>query len=228
MHRLRFERPLIAQQLVEHAPNREDVGGGRDRAVGDLFGRHVGRRADDRPGACGIRLLQPRDAEVHDLDPSVGHHAHVRWLYVAVNHAALMREVEADQHLDRDVELALQRERIAQGDHVGEIASLHQLHRDEQLALGLAEVVHGDDVGVLNGAGGPRFAQEPLVHVLGLAEARAQQLERDVAAQHRVVGLPHDAHRTFAQELVQLVLPEPAVALRGVAHLVNQSKARAR
>ena len=139
-----------------------------------------------------------------------------------------MREVEAGQHLDRDVELALQRERIAQRDHVGEIAPFHQLHRDEQLTLGLAEVVHRDDVGVLDGAGRARFAEEPLLHVFRLAEARAQELECDVAAQHRVIGLPHDPHRAFAEELVQLVLAKPAVALRRVAHRVNHSKDRAR
>jgi len=83
-----------------------------------------------------------------------------------------MRELEAGQHLDRDVELPLQRERIAQCDHVGEIASLDQLHRDEQLALGLAEVVHGDDVGVLDRAGGARLAEEPLLMSFRLAEAR--------------------------------------------------------
>ena len=137
-----------------------------------------------------------------------------------------MREVEPRQDLDRDVEFALQRERIAQSDHVGQIAAFNQFHRDEQLALGLAEVVHGDDVGVLDGAGRPRLAQEALLHLLRLAEARAQQLERHVTAQHRVVGLPHDAHRALSQQLMQLVLAEPPVALLRVAHRVSHSYAR--
>ena len=135
-----------------------------------------------------------------------------------MNHAALMRELQAREHLDRDVELALERERIAQRDHVGEIAAFDQLHRDVELALGFAEVVDRDDVGVLDGSRGARLTQEALLHVGRFAEARGQQLEGNVAAQHRVVGLPHDAHRSLTEELVQLVLPEPAVALLGVAH----------
>src|SRR6266850_1558382 len=140
--------------------------------------------------------------------------------------AGVMREVQPVQHLDGDVQLALECERIAQRDHVGEIAALDQLHRDIELAVGFAEVVDRDDVGVLDGAGGPRFAEEPLLHVLRLAEARTQQLQRDVAPQHRVVGFPDDAHRSFAKELMQLVFPEATVALLRVAHRVNQSKAR--
>ena len=131
--------------------------------------------------------------------------------------------MESGEHLDRDVELALQRERIAQGDHVGEVAALDQLHRDVELAFRLAEVVDGDDVGVLDRAGRSRLAQEPFLHVFRFAEARAQQFQRDVASQHRVVGLPHDAHRAFTEELVQLVLAEPAIALLGVCHVISQS-----
>ena len=140
-----------------------------------------------------------------------------------MNHAALVREVESGEHFDGDVELALERQRIAQRDHIREIAPFHQLHGDVQLAFGLAEVVDGDDVGVLDRARGARLAQESLLHVFRLAEARAQQLQRDVAPQHRVVGFPDDAHCPFPEELVQLVLAEAAIPLLGVGHVISQS-----
>src|SRR6185503_490003 len=49
----------------------------------------------------------------------------------------------------------------------------------------------------------------------------------DVAAQHGVVRLPHDPHRAFTDEGVELVLAEPAVALR-LGHRVTQSYMRSR
>ena len=226
MHRLRLERPLVGEQLVQQAADGEDVRRGRDRAIRNLLGRHVGGRADDRAGAGRVAFLKPGDAEVHDFHASIGHDADVRRFDVAVNHAALMREMQTGEHFDRDVQLALERERIAQRDHVGEITPLDQLHRDEQLAFGFAEVVDRDDVGVLNRAGSARFAEEALLHVVRLPEARAQQLQCDVASQHRVVGLPHDAHRALAEQLMQLVLAEPTVALLRVAHRVSHSYAR--
>ena len=141
-----------------------------------------------------------------------------------MNDAALMRKVQAGQDFDRDVELPLQCERIAQRDHVGKVTALDQLHGDEELAFGFAEIVHGDDVGVLDGAGRARFAEEALLHVFGFPETRAEQLERHVAPQHRVVGLPHDSHRSFAEELVQFVFAEPAVAVLGVGHRCRVSQ----
>ena len=84
--------------------------------------------------------------------------------------AALVGEVQPRQHFDCDVELAFERERIAQRDHVREITPFDQLHRNEELALGFAEVIDGDDVGVLERARGARFADEPLLHVLGFSE----------------------------------------------------------
>ena len=226
VHRLSLEGPLVGEQLVQHAADGEDVRRGGDRAIGNLLGRHVGRCANDRAGAGGVALLQACDAEVHDFHAAVGHDADVRRFDVAMNHAPLVREMETGEHFDRDVQLPLERERIPQRDHVGEIASLDELHRDEQLAFGLAEIVDRDDVGVLNRAGRARFAEKTLLHVARLAEARAQQLQRDVAPQHRVVGFPHDAHRPFAEQLVQLVFAEPAIALLRFAHRVSHSYAR--
>ena len=66
--------------------------------------------------------------------------------------------MQALQHLDHNVQLALERQRIAQRDHVAQVTPVDELHGDEELAVGFAQVVDGDDVGVLDPARRPRLA----------------------------------------------------------------------
>src|SRR5205814_735222 len=80
----------------------------------------------------------------------------VRGLDVAVDDAALVRVREPLQNFDHDVELALERERLAQRDQGAQVPPIHQLHRDEQLVVRLAQVVDRDDVRVLQRTGRPR------------------------------------------------------------------------
>src|SRR5207253_2347021 len=89
-----------------------------------------------------------------------------------------------------------------------------QLHRDVELVLRFAEVVKRDEVGMLQDAGGAGLAQEALTRVPGLADAGSQELEGDEPPDDRVVRLPHDAHRPFADEVVQLELADTAESFR--------------
>src|SRR3989442_182089 len=168
-------------------------------------------------GSGELRRLQPRDPEVHDLDAAVRGDAHVRRFDVAVDHAAVVGVRQRLEHLDHDIELALERQRLVLGDDRAQVAAVDQLHRDEELVLGFAEVVDRDDVGVLQHAGGARLAQEALTRVAGATHLGGGEPEGDVAPQHRVVGLPHDAHGALADELVQLELAESPVLL-GLGH----------
>ena len=45
-----LERHLPGQHLVQHRPEREDVGAVIERQAAHLLGRHVWRRSEDRPG----------------------------------------------------------------------------------------------------------------------------------------------------------------------------------
>src|SRR3989449_1624847 len=215
--RLGLERLVVAQQLVQQAAHGKEVGGRADRRVRDLLGRHVARRPHDGAGTGELRRLQPRDPEVHDLDAAVRGDAHVRRFDVAVDHAAVVGVRQRREHLDHDIELALERQRVVPTDDRAQVAAVHQLHRDEELVLGFAEVVDRDDVGVLQHAGGARLAQEALTDVGGAAHLGGEELEGDVAPQDGVVGLPHDAHGALADELVQLELAESPVLL-GLGH----------
>src|SRR5439155_9078480 len=79
------------------------------------------------------------------------------------------------------------------------------------------QVVDGDDVAVLQPARGARLPQEAGACVLRTADGAAQDLEGDVATDDGVVRLPHGAHRTFPDELVQLELPDAALLI-GARH----------
>src|SRR5256714_7645187 len=70
---------------------------------------------------------------------------------------------------------------------------------------------------VLQPVRGARLPQETGACVLRTADGAAQDLEGDVATDDGVVRLPHGAHRTFPDELVQLELPDAAVLI-GARH----------
>ena len=60
--------------------------------------------------------------------------------------------------------------------------------------VGLAAVVDADDVRVLEAGGGLRLAAEALDELRVLGEALVQELERDLAVEHLVVGEPDVGH----------------------------------
>ena len=84
-------------------------------------------------------------------------------------------------------------------DPLGERLALQQLHRDEVLALVLVDLVDRADPGVVEGGGRPGLALETLERGLVLRHVRGQELERDVAAELRVLRLVHDAHAPAAE-----------------------------
>src|SRR5205807_6978029 len=64
----------------------------------------------------------------------------------------------------------------------------------------------------------PGLTEEAVAHVGRLGERGAEQLQGHVAPQDGIVRLPHDAHRPFADELMELELVQPAEGF-GVGHL---------
>src|SRR5829696_8689067 len=103
-----------------------------------------------------------RYAEVHDLRAAIVANPDVGGLDVAVHDPALVGVREAGEHVDDDVELRLEFQRLCQLDQSLEIRAMHILHRNEEMSVDLTEVVDGDNVGMLQRSGGLSFAQEPL------------------------------------------------------------------
>ena len=90
-----------------------------------------------------------RDTEVHDLRMSIIIDSDVRGLDVAMDDAVLVRVREPHQHIDDDVELRLQLERLGADHELLEIGAVDELHRDEEMSVELAQVVDRDDIGML-------------------------------------------------------------------------------
>jgi hypothetical protein len=143
------ERPAPGEHLVDHAPEREDVGASVHRPSLRLLGRHVRRRANHGRGARrerrhrvrGRRLLeQLRHAEVEELDQPGTRDDHVCGLEIAMHDPARVRRFERGGDLQAIVQHARNRHRPASDNSV-ERLPVDELHHDARVAVTLLDVV---------------------------------------------------------------------------------------
>ena len=161
------------EHLVEHEPEREDVGAMVERLAHDLLGRHVLRRAQQDAGLrLHRRLVQARDAEVHDLHAPVGEHHDVAGLHVAVHDAALVRDRERLRRPRRRSRPRCDGVRLASRISSRRSRALEQLHRDEGDVALAAHVVDRDDRRVAEAARGARLLQEARLVQVALLRRR--------------------------------------------------------
>ena len=86
--------------------------------------------------------------------------------------------------------------------------ALQQLLDDIRRAVVLADVVDRGDVGVIQDAGGPRLLLEAAQASGVLRERRRQHLDRDLAAEPRILRAVDLAHAPGADRVEDLVGPE--------------------
>jgi hypothetical protein len=208
VHRLGLEGLVAGEELVHHGADREDVGALVDPLAPDLLGRHVVRRAHDRPRLGHLGGAEPGQAEVHDLHRARGQQVDVRGLEVAVDDALGVGVGEAVADLLDHRELVLEPREGPARDDVLEVRALEQLHHEIDEPLLFVELEDGDDVAVVELRGGPRFPVEPLAERLVGAERRRDRLDGDVPVQDGVVGLVDLAHRPLTDLVDDLVLSE--------------------
>ena len=227
-HRLRrcrlTERRAAREHLVEDCAERIHVCLRADAIVPrlHLLGSHVARAAHHRAGlrerAFHVHAL--REAEVREMRRALRVHEHVVWLQVAVQDAALMRELHGIGDGREQFRGLPGGERLATA-VVGEIFSVHEIHREIMLPAVLADLVDGDDVRV------PEIRRrlglrEETLHVLRRGEhAAADHLQRDGAVQARLFCAPHDAHaalRDFIEQLVVAEILEPFAGREDALH----------
>jgi hypothetical protein len=83
--------------------------------------------------------------------------------------------------------------------HLCERLALEELHDDEVLPLVLLDGVNRADARMVQRRGGTRLALEALERRSVLGKLGGQELERDAAAEARVLRLVHDAHPTASE-----------------------------
>jgi hypothetical protein len=236
---VRGERAAAAQALVEHAAEREHVGAlvlrsrqhllrahvagrARDRA-GDR-GRLVARRGSERRGAgvAGRLGEAPRalgEAEVQDLDQSARPDHDVPGLQVAVDDAALVRDLERRRHLRCDLKRLVHGERRAREASAQRLALDALQHQHHRAARHLLQSMDGGDVRVVQARECQRLVAEAGERFRARRQPRRQHLERHLALEPRVAREPDLAHAAGAQLADDLVRPQPPGWERRGGHL---------
>lgn len=90
--------------------------------------------------------------------------------------------------------------------------SLHELHGDEYPPVVIAHVVHGDDVRVGQASHRLGLAEQAAHVEIGVGQRSMQQLDRDLAAELRIVGGVHRPHASDADLFEQHVPTEHRAA----------------
>ena len=178
----------------------------------------------DGPVGPPARPLDPGEAEVQDLHLPARVHEDVRRFDVAVHDAPGMRRLEGVGDLDAHGEQVLQVERRASRHHLSERLSFEELHDDEVLPLMLLDGEDRADARMVQRRGGTRFALEALERRSVLGELRGQELQRDAAAEARVLRLVHDAHPAASEAAHDRVMGNafPDQGIRWTGHVAAE------
>ncbi len=206
---LSAERAHAVERLEQRHAEGELIARRRGPVAAQLLGRHVGRRAEHRPGLRqrqgGVghagrrrRAARGRDAvaagsrqaEIGDPRPIVGADEHVLWLEVAVDDADRVGRGQTATGLDEHGE------RIAPGSRPGQPGAqggaLDVLHGHEDAVAVPADVEHRHHVRMRQPRQRLGLAHQPLLETLqgGVRRGRRgpQKLEAHLSIELRVVG----------------------------------------
>ncbi len=202
--------------LVQHRPEREQVGAGVEFLPSHLLRRHVGDGAQrtagtgqmflglDGRGAQGNALRLQRDLrqpEVENLRlPSI-RHEDVRGLDVPMDDPLRVCGIQRVGDLDAQIEHRFDLQRLA-SDPVPERLPLQQFHGDEGSPIGLVNLVDRADVRVVQRGCSLSFPLEAAESLCVVGEFVGKELQGDVATELEVFRLVHHTH-TAAADLAE-------------------------
>ena len=145
--RLRFERQLAGEDLVQHQAERVDVALDGDFLARELLGRHVGRRAVAHFGAFDL-ARQSGQSEIGEQHLAAAVEHDVGRLQVAMQHALFVRGGESGAELARDLERLVAGQPADAPQQRAQVFAIHVFHREEVQPFDFAEVVDAADVGM--------------------------------------------------------------------------------
>jgi hypothetical protein len=173
-----------------------------------LLGTHVRRGAENHAGVCRRRhrrrirqvlfrgLIDPlRQAEIEDLDGSVGADLDVRGLEIAMDDATLVRRIERVRDLRRDRQCFIDRNRTAR-QPLCEILAVDKFQDQSEHAVGVFEAMDLGDVRMIERREHFRLALKTRDTVAIAGKRRGKDLDGDIALQPRISGAIHLAHAT--------------------------------
>ncbi len=196
------ERHPAGQALVEHQPERVQVGTAVELAAAHLLGREVLRRAHHHVVAGqvlagGVESLG--DPEVGEHHTPVGGDEDVARLDVAVDEAGTVGGIECGGDARADVDRQLRAQPRLDVEELAQALAVDELHDDGLAPAVLEHVVHGDDVRVGEAGDGDRLAAEALGDDRVGGQARLEPLQRHLAVEGEVRRQPHLGHPALRQ-----------------------------
>jgi hypothetical protein len=201
-------RTVAGGSEQQRRPQREDVGGRRDRLAPGLLGGHEPRGPDHHPGhgeAVGL-VAAEGDAEVGQAGLAPVVEQDVGRLDVAVHDAGPVRRRQRPEEAQRLALDLVGGRRAVLGDPLGQAAARQVRHHQDDLVALVDHVEQSDHVGVVQAPQHLGLAQEPLAGArdVGGRALQRQPLERDLLAV-RVAGEVDDPHAAAAEAGDQVI-----------------------
>ncbi len=207
------KRADTGQQLVQHGAQRIDIGvTGQIQAL-HLLGRHIARRTGNTLDARDLGIGHQRDAKIDDAHVVVLREHDVRWLDVAVDHAARVRVVQRLGAFVHDADHVIEPQQIV-GTAIGRqrARTVHVFHHHVAMAILFTGIVDGQDVRMLQHAHHVGLGQEHLArHARTLAftvRGHVVHLDGHVATVERIVREIHRAGTATAHLIDDGVLAD--------------------
>ena len=227
--RRRRERVVPGDHLVEGDAEGVDVAARIEVGAGDLFGRHVMRRAEDHLllRVDGVLVLHVAgEAEVGQLRAAGRRDHDVAGLHVEMEHAEPGGVLEGARDLHDEAARFERRKFAALPQQRAQGAALDEFHHEVVMPVGLGDVDRLDDVGMIEAGGGAGFLQESLDEDGVLGELAGEHLDGDDAVHADLVGAVDGAHAAARDLRAQMIAGDLDRLFRvGTGHGPSQNNA---
>jgi len=201
--RLVGKRQLARQHFENHHAQRVEVGAVIHGRAHDLFGRHVGRRAQDVTGlrqAQRTGLISPsglaRNAKVAHQHVALAVKHDVGRLDVPMDDTLPMSIVQRGGDLSEQMAQLVKRQ-TTDAQHVLEGAAVHVAHDNVGRVVRAVEIVHRQDVGMLQPRDDARLAPEALHRLRVIGNGLVENFDRHMAVNGGLVCTVDCRHATF-------------------------------